>query len=112
MREVQTLEEFRTQVLESKEPVIALFWATWCPFCRRFKPDFDRIAEGKPWQFVSVHLEDESNPLWDDYSVEVIPTMALFQGGALVDREDGVLGYGIDRTMTEAFVRRVSGRLQ
>lgn len=111
MLEVNTASDFRIQVLESKEPTVALFWATWCPFCRRFKTEFDRLATEKTWRFASVHLEDESNPLWDDYSVDVVPTMALFRDGKLVDREDGVLGYGIDRTMTDAFVRRVSTQL-
>ncbi len=98
---------FRAQVLEPSEPIVALFWATWCPFCRRFKPEFDRLAARWPWRFASVYLDDESNPLWDEYAVEVVPTLALFRGGKLVDRQDGILGYGIDRKATDAFVARV-----
>lgn len=104
-------KSFRIEVLESKEPTVALFWATWCPFCRRYKPEFDKLAATRPWRFASVYLDDESNPLWDDYAVEVVPTLALFRGGKLVERQDGVLGYGIDRKATDAFVSRVGSTL-
>ncbi len=106
--DVKDAKAFRAEVLESAEPTVALFWATWCPFCRRYKPEFDKLAAKWPWRFASVYLDDEANPLWDDYSVEVVPTLALFRGGKLVDRQDGILGYGIDRKATDAFVARVT----
>ncbi len=111
MLEVKDAKTFRAEVLQSPEPTVALFWATWCPFCRRYKPEFDKLAAKFPWRFAAVYLDDESNPLWDDYSVDVVPTLALFQGGKLVDRQDGILGYGIDRKATDAFAARVSSAL-
>lgn len=98
---------FQKVVLESTEPTVVMFWATWCPFCRRFKPEFERLAATHPWRFASVHLDDEDNPLWDDYAVDVVPTLALFRDGKLVDRMNGVLGYGISRKMVDDFVRRL-----
>lgn len=109
--EVHDAKAFHAQVLESKEPTVVLFWATWCPFCRRYKPEFDKIAAKWPWRFASVYLDDESNPLWDDYEVDVVPTLAFFRAGDLVDRQDGVLGYGIDRKATDAFVQRVASKV-
>ncbi len=111
MLDVKDAKAFHAQVLESSEPTVALFWATWCPFCRRYKPEFDKLAAKWPWRFASVYLDDESNPLWDDYSVEVVPTLALFRDGKLADRQDGILGYGIDRKATDAFVSRVTEAL-
>jgi thioredoxin len=110
--EVHTPDEFRKEVLEAKDPTVAMFWATWCPFCRRFKPTFDKMAAAKPWRFVSVMLDDEANPLWDDYAVEVVPTLALFRAGDVAERVDGVLGYGIDPSMVDEFVRRVSAKVK
>ncbi len=109
--EARDPKAFRDKVLTSDEPTIALFWATWCPFCRKFKPEFDRLAAAKPWRFVSVFLDDEDNPLWDDYAVDVVPTLALFRGGKVLERADGILGYGMDRRMVDDFVHRVSARL-
>jgi thioredoxin 1 len=110
--EVRTPEEFRAGVIEADAPTVAMFWATWCPFCRRFKPTFDKIAATKPWRFASVTLDDESNPLWDEYAVDVVPTLALFRQGNVAERVDGILGYGIDPPMVEEFVRRVSATLK
>ena len=109
--EVKDAKAFRTEVLGFQEPTVTLFWATWCPFCRRYKPEFDKLAAQHAWRFASVYLDDESNPLWDDYAVEVVPTLALFRDGKLVDREDGILGYGLDRRATEAFVTRVASKV-
>lgn len=111
MLEVRNASAFQKEVLSSKEPIVALFWATWCPFCRKFKPEFDKLAAQKPWQFASVYLDDESNPLWDDYAVDVVPTLALFLDGKLLDRQDGVLGYGLDKKAVESFVTRVAPKV-
>lgn len=111
MLEVKNAKAFRTQVLESAQPTVVLFWATWCPFCRRYRPEFDKLEARFPWRFASVYLDDESNPLWDDYAVDVVPTIALFREGELVHRQDGILGYGIDRKATDAFAARVSSEL-
>ena len=106
--EARSADGFRMEVLEAREPVVVMFWATWCPFCRRFRKMFDDLASSRPWRFAAAYLDDYENPLWDDYAVDVVPTLALFREGTLVDREDGVLGYGIDRSRLEAFVRRVA----
>lgn len=105
--EVRSPQAFRGDVLEATDPTVVMFWATWCPFCRRFRKTFDDLASSKPWRFAAVYLDDYESPLWDDYAVGVVPTLALFRDGSVVDREDGVLGYGIDRKMVESFVRRV-----
>ncbi len=105
--EARSPASFRTDVLEAQESTVVMFWATWCPFCRRFRKNFDDLAASRPWRFAAVYLDDYENPLWDDYAVDVVPTLALFRDGKLVDREDGVLGYGIDRKMIDAFLRRV-----
>ncbi len=109
--EVKDAKAFRAQVLDHGEPTVVLFWATWCPFCRRYRPEFDKLAAKFPGRFASVYLDDESNPLWDDYAVDVVPTLALFRDGKLVDRQDGILGYGIDRKATDAFATRIASKL-
>lgn len=107
MLEVRDANAFQDSVVRSPEPTVVMFWATWCPFCRRFKDEFDKLASSRPWRFAAVYLDDESNPIWDDYAVDVVPTLALFRDGTVVDRMDGILGYGIDRPMVEKFARRV-----
>ena len=108
MLQVRDPDAFHTSVEQVSEPTLVMFWATWCPFCRRFKTEFEKLASSRPWRFAAVSLDDEANPLWEDYAVDVVPTLAVFRAGILVDRLDGILGYGIDGTMVDAFVRRVT----
>ena len=35
------------EILKTKESVIALFYASWCPFCKKFLPIFMSNAEGE-----------------------------------------------------------------
>lgn len=106
MIDVRDPETFQTSVLQSAEPTVVMFWATWCPFCRRFKSELERVVSGRPGRFAAVYLDDENNPLWEEYAVAVVPTLALVRDGKVVDRLDGILGYGIDRGMVESFLRR------
>jgi len=108
MEDIRDPDAFRRHVLGTSGPVVVLFSATWCPFCRRFTPEFAKLSQELRIRTATVHLDDYENPLWEDYAVDVVPTIALFRGGELVDRQDGVLGYGLDRRAVRDFVGRVS----
>src|SRR3977135_4544837 len=97
MLQVRDPVAFQENVVQATKPTVVMFWATWCPFSRRFNAEFEKLAASRPWRFAAVYLDDEANPLWEEYAVEVVPTLALFRDGKLVDRLDGVLGHGIDR---------------
>ena len=108
MLRVTTSAEFRKEVIEVPEPVLVLFTANWCPFCRRFDPVFDALAAGFRGRVVRAQLEDEDNPLWGDQHVDVVPTIAVFRDGRSVARHDGVLGRGILRIDLERFLASVA----
>jgi len=42
------------------KPVVLVFWATWCPSCRKELPEFDRVRKslGDDVQFVAISDED------------------------------------------------------
>ena len=86
--------------------VVALFHATWCPFCRTFVPVFRRHVGGGAYEPLEVVLDDEQDPLWTRFNIDVVPTVIFFDDGKLKDRLDGQLGVGID----ERTFRRVLER--
>lgn len=95
--EVTTPPQFRREVLESKVPTLAVFYAGWCPFCQSFLPVFrsnETRAPGSP-RFVEVDISDEDNPLWEEYSIEIVPTLVYFEGGRATARIDGRPGRGL-----------------
>jgi thioredoxin 1 len=69
------------------------FLAEWCPFCRDFAPRFASLAGDV--RIAVGDLTDEENPLWEEFGIEVIPTVILFRDGAPVLRRDGTLGEGL-----------------
>jgi len=93
--EITTVADFRREVERSSEPTVVMFTTSWCPFCRRFKPRFVEAATKADLRCVMVYIDDWENPLWDEYKVDVVPTLVLFDGGKPVYRRDGVLGRGL-----------------
>src|SRR2546425_12421823 len=103
MLQVRNPGAFQESVVQAAEPTVVMFWATWCPFCRRFKQEFEKLAAPRPWRFAAVYLDDEDNPLWEDYAVDVVPTLALFRGGEGVRRPGGLLRYRDDQKKGDEF---------
>lgn len=89
-------------VLGTKATVIALFYASWCPFCSRFLPVFHKAAQGKG-NFVLV--QDDEEKLGEGYSIEVFPTVLFFKDGVLTRRLDGVRGAGLQEEQLDDFLK-------
>ncbi|MGD6805558.1 MAG: thioredoxin family protein [Candidatus Bathyarchaeia archaeon] len=85
--------------LKSKK-VLAIFYSTWCPFCNRFLPAFNgQMANQKFENIVHVILDDNDNPLWDEYDVSAVPTIIYFEDGKVCDRLDARLGIGLNENL-------------
>ena len=81
--------------LKGKSAMV-LFHSSWCPFCRRFKPTFDALAaDQRTWEPIEVMLEEDENPLWNRFRIEVVPTVLFFKDGEMVSRVDGRAGVGL-----------------
>ncbi len=81
----------------AKNPkVVALFFASWCPFCRSFLSVFNKHTEtkGSP-VFMRVKIDEYENPLWETYSIEAVPTAVLFENGTVSRRLDCEPGAGL-----------------
>ena len=89
-----------TEIIQARTRVIALFHASWCPYCVRFLPIFIKRAENEGQRFVSVQNDEET--ISDQYSITIFPTVLLFENGIVSKRLDGVPGRGLnDQQLTE-----------
>ncbi len=91
------------QVLKAEGNVMALIYATWCPYCRMFLPTFRKFADGRN-NFVLV--QDNQEILADRYEVDVIPTVLCFENGQISQRLDGTLGVGLSERQLMEFTER------
>jgi thioredoxin 1 len=79
------------------------FLAEWCPFCRSFEPKFEGLAGTTPAHLAIADVTDEESPLWERFSVEVVPTVIVFRDGEATFRRDGRLGRGLGEPDLQAF---------
>ena len=95
MIEVSNRCDLESQLKGCKR-VLALFYASWCPYCRSFLPVFNKISSKQSVDLaVRVKLDDYDNPLWEEYSIEAVPSVILFEAGTVRRRLDGRFGYGL-----------------
>jgi thioredoxin 1 len=92
-----------SEILKAKESVIALFYASWCPFCKKFLPIFMRNAEGEGRHFLGV--QDDQETIADKYSVKIYPTVLFIEKGVVSKRLDGIPGVGLQEKHLVEFVR-------
>lgn len=83
-------DNFQTEVLDSAEPVLVDFGATWCGPCKRMEPVIAHASlnyEGRI-KFGKVDV-DRSRRLASEYGVGGVPALVLFHKGQEIDRAVG-----------------------
>ncbi len=85
------------EVLKTKNKVFVLFYATWCPFSRKFLPIYEKCTMNSPTPCLRLMVDDRAD-LCDRYSIEVFPTLLFFENGKVSGRLDGEPGEGLNET--------------
>ena len=90
------------EMIDSGKKVVVDFWAPWCVPCRAFTPVFEQVAEDGELSdvtFVKCNV-DEDEKLPSKYGIRSIPTVILFEGGAVKSKNTGAMS----KTQFEAFL--------
>jgi len=82
---------FDQALRDSKVPILADFWATWCGPCRMITPVLEEIAEEQGEAVRIVKVDVDNNPeLSNRFGIRNIPTLLFFKGGELKDQVVGL----------------------
>jgi thioredoxin 1 len=83
--------EFKSEVINSKLPVLIDFWAEWCGPCRMLSPILDQLSEEMDGKVKIVKMNIDENPETPSkFGVRGIPTMLLFKEGKQIATKVGV----------------------
>ena len=73
-------------------PVLAMFMAVWSGPCIKTSDTIAELAVEFPGQFILAKIDiDEQEALKEKFSITNVPTLAVFEDGKEVQREEGEL---------------------
>lgn len=94
---------FEKEVLQSKEPVLVDFTATWCGPCKMLAPIVEKIADEFAGTYKVGKLDiDDAPGVTQKYGVRGVPTVMIFKAGEKTGQHVGV-------TNKETLVKLLAG---
>ncbi len=82
---------FKSEVLDSDQPVLVDFWAPWCGPCKALAPTIEALAEEYEGNVKVGKLNvDENSDTAGAYGIRSIPSVLLFDKGEVVERFVGI----------------------
>ncbi|HIC87885.1 MAG TPA: thioredoxin [Anaerolineae bacterium] len=100
-----TDDEFASVILQADKPALVDLWAEWCGPCHMIAPIVEELAENYGDRVVVAKLDVDHNPQTPArYGVMGIPTLLIFNQGALVDQIVGVRPYRVFQQKLDALL--------
>jgi thioredoxin 1 len=89
---VLTDENFQAEVLESAQPVLVDFWATWCGPCRMIAPIVEQLSDEYDGKAKVGKLDvDTAQKTAQEFGIRSIPTLLLFKEGKVTEQIIGAV---------------------
>ncbi|MEO7329835.1 MAG: thioredoxin [Minicystis sp.] len=82
---------FEAEVLNSDQPVLVDFTATWCGPCKALAPIVDKLADEFEGKVRVGKLDIDASPkIAQKYGVRSVPTVLVFKGGQKAGQHVGL----------------------
>lgn len=93
--------------VSASDTSVVMFRADWCPFCRKFRPVFESYDGKAKARMAEAVVNEDDNPMWDRFNINVVPTLVAFKNGKVVARKDGAAGVGLDESDLKALLAKL-----
>ena len=85
-------QNFKTDVLDAKQPVLVDFWAEWCGPYKAIAPSLEELSEEMASKLKIVKINVDENPsISQTYSIRSIPALMIFKDGEKISEKMGAI---------------------
>jgi len=84
------------EIIGSDKPILIDFWAEWCGPCKMIGPIVEELAGEYDGKAVIGKVDVDANPqVSAKFGIRSIPTLLVFKGGEIVDKQVGAVAKGV-----------------